>query len=80
MGLQTDNDAELAEGVIRLAMRSIADICIVPIQDYIGKDGSARINKPATLGDNWKWRMSADDFSDAVIEKIHRMTWMYSRL
>lgn len=80
MGLPTDNDVDIAEGVIRLAMRSIADICIVPIQDYIGKDGSARINKPATLGDNWKWRMAADDFSDAVIEKIHRMTWMYSRL
>ncbi|MBO4901578.1 MAG: 4-alpha-glucanotransferase [Lachnospiraceae bacterium] len=80
MGISSDRDEEIAEGVIRLAMGSVAKVCIVPIQDYLGKDGSARTNKPATLGDNWKWRMSADDLTDEVVKKIHRMTWMYSRL
>ncbi|MBR6452111.1 MAG: 4-alpha-glucanotransferase [Lachnospiraceae bacterium] len=80
MHLTGDTDEEIAEGLIRLAMSSVADICIVPIQEHLGKDGSARINKPATLGDNWKWRMTADEFTDAVVEKMRRMTWIYGRL
>ncbi len=80
MQILTDRDEDIAEGVIRAAMSSVAKICIVPIQEYLKKDGSARINKPATLGNNWKWRMSKDDFTEDVIKKIHRMTWLYGRL
>ncbi len=80
MGMAIDEPEKIAENVIRLAMRSTAKICIVPIQDYLGKDGSARINKPATLGDNWKWRMSKEEFDEQVIRKIQRMTWLYGRL
>lgn len=79
MHVQTDNDEDIAEAVIRLAMSSVAKICIVPIQEFLKKDGSARINKPATLGDNWKWRMRREELTGEVVEKIRRMTWLYGR-
>lgn len=79
MHITNDSDEEIAEGVLRLAMSSVANICIVPIQEYLEKDGSARINKPATLGNNWKWRMLEGEFDAKVIEKIKRMTWLYGR-
>ena len=47
-------------------MRSVADTCIIPVQDYLGFGSEARINTPSTLGDNWKWRMSKNAFSDAL--------------
>lgn len=79
MHVLSDNDEDIAEAVIRLAMSSVAKICIVPIQEFLKKDGSARINKPATLGDNWKWRMRREELTDEVIKKIRRMTWLYGR-
>ncbi len=38
-------------------MQSVANLCIIPMQDYLGLDNSARMNQPSTLGKNWKWRL-----------------------
>ena len=35
---------------IALAMRSVADTCIIPVQDYLGLGKEARINTPSKLG------------------------------
>lgn len=80
MNVTSSDDKVLAESVIRLAMSSVAKICIIPIQEYLGLGGDARINKPSTIGWNWKWRMSEDDFDEEVAKKIYRMTWLYGRL
>ncbi|MDO4187662.1 MAG: 4-alpha-glucanotransferase [Lachnospiraceae bacterium] len=65
---------------IRLAMGSVADICVIPVQDYLGLGKEARINTPATLGDNWKWRMADKAFSKALTSKIYKLTKMYARM
>ncbi len=80
MHLETDDPVMLAEGVIRLAMHSVADTCIIPMQEFLQLDGFARINQPATFGLNWKWRMKDDAFPEELAKKIHRMTWLYGRL
>lgn len=64
---------------ICLAMRSIADICIIPVQDYLGLGSEARINTPSTLGNNWKWRMKKNCFSTKIIKKIKTLTKLYGR-
>ncbi len=65
--------------LIALAMRSTADTCIIPVQDFLGLGSEARINTPSTLGDNWKWRMTKGAFSEELKEKIRRMTKLYGR-
>ena len=65
--------------LIALAMRSTADTCIIPVQDFLGLESEARINMPSTLGDNWKWRMTKGAFSEELKEKIRRMTKLYGR-
>lgn len=67
-------------GFICLAMRSVANICIIPVQDYLGLGDNARINTPSTLGDNWTWRMKPDCFSKELIDKIKILTNIYSRV
>lgn len=64
---------------ITLAMRSIADLCIIPMQDYLGLDNKSRMNKPSTVGDNWRWRMISDDTDDDLAEEIGRLTLMTGR-
>ena len=65
--------------LIALAMRSTADTCIIPVQDFLGLGSEARINMPSTLGDNWKWRMTKGAFSVVLKEKIRRLTKLYGR-
>lgn len=65
---------------IRLASGSVAKLCIIPIQDYLGLGREARINTPSTLGDNWKWRMTKGQITPEIVEKIREITRIYGRL
>ncbi len=65
---------------IRLAMSSVAKLCIIPMQDYLGLGAEARMNVPSTLGNNWKWRMSEDDFKKSLSKKVFDITKLYGRL
>lgn len=69
----------LAEDFIAMAMGSIADLCIVPMQDYLGLGSSARINTPSTLGGNWEWRMKTGELSEEIVREMARMTKIYGR-
>ena len=70
----------LVHSLVRLAMSSVADRCVIPMQDYLALGNEARINTPSTLGDNWKWRMSKGAATDELAEKIYGLTKMYGRL
>nr|MCR5691965.1 4-alpha-glucanotransferase [Eubacterium sp.] len=65
---------------IRLAMSSVSDLCIIPIQDYLELSKEARINTPSTLGGNWTWRMEKNAMTDHLCQKIYEMTRDYGRL
>lgn len=66
--------------IIRLAMMSSADTCIVPVQDYLGLGQEARMNFPSTLGNNWKWRMSADMLTEELRDRIIGLSIISSRI
>lgn len=65
---------------IRLAFASVADMAIIPIQDYLCLGGEARINRPSTLGINWKWRLLPGQIKDGMLERMKEMTKLYGRL
>lgn len=65
---------------IRLAMLSVSDLCVIPIQDYLGLDNRARINHPSTLGTNWRWRLAKDQLSASLLKEIREMTRISGRL
>jgi 4-alpha-glucanotransferase len=70
---------EIVWAFIRLTLGSVADTAIIPMQDYLCLGAEARMNQPSTLGKNWKWRMRSDAFSDALADKIRKMTEVYGR-
>lgn len=65
---------------IRAAEASVADLSIIPMQDLLccGKEG--RINHPATMGENWKWRMLAGEFRDDIIGRFRWLTDTFQRI
>ncbi len=66
-------------GFIRGAHSSVANMCIIPLQDYLGLGEEGRMNTPSTLGDNWKWRITEDVLTQELADKIATMTKMYGR-
>jgi len=70
----------LYKSFIALAMRSVASYCIIPMQDYLGLDNSARMNKPSTIGCNWRWRLTAGQLTDALKQEILGQTKRFGRL
>ena len=73
-------DRKLCFEIIRAALSSCADTAIIPMQDYLELDSSARINTPSTLGCNWKWRMDKDALDPKLAKKIYKMAKLYGRL
>ena len=65
---------------IREAYRSCADLCIVPLQDYLVKGREARINEPGTLGSNWQWRLVPNFLSKDLALSIRGLAKTYGRL
>ena len=65
--------------MIRMAMASVADVCILPMQDLLGLGSQARMNIPQTKENNWRWRMKEDEFDIKLAEKLRRLTFIYGR-
>ena len=63
----------------RMAMASAANICILPLQDVLGLDNSARMNQPSTVMTNWRWRMAADMLTKEAQKELLDVTRRYGR-
>lgn len=79
LGNRFTPEEEIQWDYIGLAMRSVADTCIIPAQDYLGLGKEARINTPSTLGGNWMWRMKKDAFTEDLIDRIRHLTRVCAR-
>ena len=65
---------------IRAALSSVADLAIVPFQDYLDLGSEARINTPSTVGGrNWRWRMAKDCATKKLAKKMARLATIYGR-
>lgn len=73
-------ESGIAWELIMLAQRSVADLCIVPMQDYLNLGNEARINLPGTVYDNWSWRISKGKLTPALVNKIRRVTELCGRI
>lgn len=60
--------------LIELAFQSRADLAMVPMQDVLGLGSSARMNKPATMVENWNWRLSSRALKGRCIKKLADLT------
>ena len=64
---------------IRLATMSVANICIIPMQDVLGLSKEAKMNRPAKTEGNWQWRLKPDQINPSLLEKLKEITETYGR-
>jgi len=50
-------DDDVVWSLIRAALASTAHLSIIPMQDLLELDATARFNTPGTLDGNWSWKM-----------------------
>jgi 4-alpha-glucanotransferase len=77
--LGTDDRANLHWTLIRLALMSLANQAIVPLQDLLGLGSDARMNFPGTATGNWGWRYDAAELTESIAQKMAHITEMSGR-
>ncbi|MDD3574503.1 MAG: 4-alpha-glucanotransferase [Methanospirillum sp.] len=70
---------EITEIFIRLAMMSSANTAIMPVQDILGLDAAARMNKPGTEDGNWRWRLKGEMISKELSAHLSELVKIYGR-
>ncbi|MFA5550147.1 MAG: 4-alpha-glucanotransferase [Trueperaceae bacterium] len=74
------DDGEIAWELIRLAQATVADTCIVPLQDALGLGSEARMNTPGTAGGNWAWRFEWQNVPYWIAPQLAELAELYGRL
>lgn len=59
--------------MISALMQSPSELCIVPMQDYLGVGREGRMNTPSVSQGNWEWRMRYEDMSCEVARRIREL-------
>jgi 4-alpha-glucanotransferase len=74
-----DTSSGIACALTRLALASIADTAIVPLQDVLDLGSEARMNVPGSVGGSWTWRFRADQLDPAQADSLAELTHIYGR-
>jgi len=59
--------------MIAAAMYSKAQLAIIPMQDFLGLDNSARMNIPGIANGNWSWQFQWTQLTPALTDQIAKL-------
>jgi 4-alpha-glucanotransferase len=65
--------------LIRLALSSVSDRAIFPLQDIFGWGSETKMNMPGTAEGNWQWRYQVDDLRKDLSDRLKHLTYLYGR-
>jgi len=78
-GVKVDSNEHCVWVLIQMAMASVSFLCVLPMQDILMLDSSARMNTPGTVKDNWEWRFEWQQLNPVTIEKFNKFMTVYQR-
>ncbi|NDJ18768.1 4-alpha-glucanotransferase [Myxacorys almedinensis] len=65
--------------MIRLALGSVAALCILPLQDLMGLGTEARMNVPSQADHNWAWRYRPEMLHNGIRDRLQSLTKTFGR-
>jgi 4-alpha-glucanotransferase len=71
---------DIAWDFIRLAMASVAETAVCPLQDVLALGGEARMNFPGRATGNWTWRFREEDLRPELALRLRELTTVYGRI
>jgi malto-oligosyltrehalose synthase/4-alpha-glucanotransferase len=63
----------------RMAYASVARTVILPLQDVLNLDETARMNIPASANSNWAWRLTPGQVNRSTEDKLKQLVYMFNR-
>jgi 4-alpha-glucanotransferase len=73
------NGKEIHWTFIRALEASVADTVLIPMQDVLGLGTEARMNQPATLDSNWRWRYRPGALKPEFAKRLTELVQLYER-
>ncbi|MES2268400.1 MAG: malto-oligosyltrehalose synthase [Bacteroidota bacterium] len=74
-------ERKIAHTMVRIALSSVCNTAIIPLQDWLKLNEQSRMNTPAgENGTNWKWQLSETDFTSIPIKKMKKWTTLCDRI
>ena len=71
--------AKIHTELIKLAMASVSNTVVIPMQDVLGLGREARMNHPAAVRGNWTWRLSPGQITKPTAKKMATLSETYNR-
>jgi 4-alpha-glucanotransferase len=65
--------------MIRLALSSVSNQAVIPLQDILGLGADARMNTPGLSENNWEWRFEESMLTSVIREQLATLTALYGR-
>ncbi len=78
LGRRVD-DGSVAWDFVRLCLMSAGDTAVIPVQDLLGLDNTARMNVPGKARGNWGFRLAPGQMDAALAEKFQAEIALYGR-
>ena len=78
-GQNNSDDKETVMQLIRMALSSVSFLSVLPLQDVLMLDSSARMNVPGTTTDNWLWRFDWKQLKPDLNAQFTRLLKVYQR-
>jgi len=72
-------DENMPWSLIQLALASVANMAILPLQDIFELATEARMNVPGTTEGNWSWRFNGEMMREEVSARLHKLICSYGR-
>ncbi len=63
----------------RMAIASVANLVILPMQDILSLDSSHRMNVPSTTEGNWSWRFEWNQLWPSLSTDLNKLIKLYNR-
>jgi 4-alpha-glucanotransferase len=71
---------DIVGDLVRLALASVANMAVIPLQDILRLGCAGRMNVPGISSGNWSWRFLTDDIKEEHRAWLHDLTEMYGRM
>lgn len=65
--------------MLRTLFATVSNTVIATMQDLLDLPATTRFNLPATVGENWQWRLRPEDITNEKKEFLIKITKLYER-
>jgi len=78
--LGMDDTQPIERALMHAAFTSVAQTAVVPVQDVLGLDSDARMNRPGDKAANWSWRLLPGALTEDHAARLRRLAEITGRL